>query len=171
MKKVIIFCFCSFCFLDCTNKQKAQNLKIQEAVNAVENKKRPFDPNINSDTTRKKLFLTFNFENGQIIPTPSKIEIVGGGMPHQPLSSGFKITFKDASMKEIGTYFMENPMILRVYQEPNKPHSSNRITKGQFFVQVPYTDAITFLNIEDTDNKETKPVEINILQILKRIGK
>ncbi len=166
MKNVIISCLC-FAFIACNNKQKAQNLKIQEAVNTVENRKKQFDPNINSDTTRRKLFLTFNFENSQIISLPSNIEFIGGSMPHNPLESGFKVIFKDSNKKEIGSYFMENPMAIRAYDTPNKPHSLKKIAKGQFFVQIPYSNALTYLEIIDQDNKETKPVEINISQILK----
>jgi hypothetical protein len=163
MKQIFVIALLAM-MIGCSNKEQEQRTQV---FDAIEKNKRDFDPNFNSDTTRPKLFLTFKVENKQIVALPTRLELVTGPMPYNAGQGKFKITLKDSARREIGSYYIENPLLLRSCDDTGKPALSS-VVNGEFYVQIPYTTSVMFLDMRDEENRELRPVEINIAELLQR---
>jgi hypothetical protein len=149
----------------CSQKDKA-NQTINEATTKVEQLRKPFNPNYNIDTTAVTLYMTFKIKDGQITPKPIKAEIIPGKMPYQPMRGTFLLTCRDSLKKEVASYSIENPLVIRSCDDVGKPAISVMKT-GTFSIRFPFSPTAMYLELLDNEHKEIKRVEIDLFAILK----
>ena len=134
----------------------------------VDQQHKPFNPNYNVDTSTVTLHLTFKVQGGQILPKPIKAEIVLARFPYRPTPGTFVMTQLDAQKKSIGSYSIENPLVVRSCDEPGKPGLS-LMQAGEISVRLPYLSTALYLQMKDSTLKDAKAVEVELAPVHKQL--
>jgi len=165
MKTIAVTLICVAFFTGFATKEK-ENKAAGEAAAKIEGQRKPFNPNYNVDTAAATLHMTFKVQDGQILPKPVKVELIPGKMPYRPTRGPFLLTYRDSLKKEIVSYSIENPLVIRSCDGLKKPAVSVMQT-GVFSIRIPYSPNAAHLELLDSERKEMKRVEVDLLPVYK----
>jgi hypothetical protein len=148
--------------VSCSGRQQQFTKQQRAALDTTEKNRRPFNPNMNADTTKLKAALTLEVRDGQVVDAPARLELIPSGVePHRPTKGTFTISYSDSAGRELGRYTIPNPMILRSCDDPRRAVVTT-MKNGQFLVTVPYTAALQYIRLSDDSVRGMQPVQIDV---------
>jgi hypothetical protein len=121
--------------------------RIRDSERAI----RPFDPSTLHDTTRQHVALKFRVVGDSLQFLPDSVFFRPGKIPYRPRGAGdFKVTFRDSTGREVGSYTTEDPRTLRACDvSVGRPATVSSVTTGIVEILAPANSAIVSVDISN----------------------
>lgn len=149
---VTLLMYCGSCK---TRAKEATNKKVEDANTIIEKQKGEFNPAFQSQLKSSHLGVKVTFTQDSFKLANNPVSIRPGRLPYSSDGGGdFKVSYKDANNKVLGTYYIQNPTTIRSCEEGQKP-TIKKIENGSFDLLLPPDRLITFVEFSSGSDKVT----------------